>query len=260
MKRERAFVDNRRKSILQTLIHSPEISVEELAKLFKVSPITIRRDLQYLEDRNMVVRYYGGAKPTDYADQLHDLDSIHIYRELIARYAATLVEDGDTIFINTSQTALGIVDYITSKNVTIITNNGRILDHNLPANINVLLTGGEIRNPKEALVGEFAERNILNVNAKKAFLGCSGISFEGGVTTENANEVKLNELMLTHTSQEAFILADHKKIGHDSSFKTCQIYSINNLITDELAPDEEIELFKEKGINVHKVSHDDIPV
>ena len=228
MKRERAFVENRRKQILDKIIDSPGIHVEELADLFRVSAITIRRDLQYL------------------------------YRDQIARYAATLVEDGDTVFINTSRTALQILQYIRKKNVTVITNNGRALSCDHPDGVNVILTGGELRYPKEAMVGEFAERNLLKCYAKLAFVGCSGISEESGVTTDNANEVNLNELMLRRATKCAYILADHTKIGSMSSFRTCSIERVTNLVTDERAPKEILDIFREKGIDVHQVSRNDI--
>lgn len=151
-----------------------------------------------------------------------------------------------------------MVQYITCKNVTVITNNGRAIDCEHPVGVNVFLTGGEVRYPKEALVGEFAERNLSKVYARKAFVGCSGISNECGVTTENANEVYLNELMLTRATKEAYILADHTKIGHNSSFRTCKIERITHLITDEKAPAEILDVFREKGIQVHQVGKEDV--
>lgn len=253
MKRKKVFVDNRRRDILKAIIDSPKISVNELAQRFHISPITIRRDMQFLEDQNLITRFYGGATPTSEARETIDDNLVSKYRRLISEYAASLVEDNDSLFINTSMTALDMVRHIKSDNVTVITNNGFAIHKETPPGVNVFLTGGEIRQPKEALVGEFAERNLLSVNAKKAFIGCSGLSFEDGMTTENANEVKLNELMLTRAGSEAYILADHTKIGKSSSFKTCDIGIVTHIITDELAPKEEIERFKEQGIIVHQV-------
>lgn len=258
MKRERVFVENRRKEILDKIVSTPGIRVEELAELFGVSAITIRRDLQFLEDQNLLTRYYGGASPKNQKHLPEEEDEVQMYRDLIARYAATLVEDGDSLFINTSRNALSMVQYITCKNVTVITNNGRAIDCEHPVGVNVFLTGGEVRYPKEALVGEFAERNLSKVYARKAFVGCSGISNECGVTTENANEVYLNELMLTRATKAAYILADHTKIGHNSSFRTCKIERITHLITDEKAPAEILDVFREKGIQVHQVGKEDV--
>ncbi len=258
MKRERIYVENRRKEILSKIISTPGIRVEELATLFDVSAITIRRDLQYLEDQKMLTRYYGGASPTGQAQQIGVQDEVQLYRSLIAKYAASLVEDDDTLFINTSRNALDIVPYINRSNVTVITNNGRAFDCEHSVGVNIFLTGGEVRYPKEALVGEFAERNLMKVYARKAFIGCSGISVECGMTTENANEVNLNELMLNRATKAAYILADHTKIGHNSSFRTCRIERVTHLITDEKAPKEILDGFREKGIWVHQVSKQDI--
>lgn len=258
MKRERAFVENRRKGILGKIVEHPGVRVEELSEMFGVSPITIRRDLQFLEDQKMLTRFYGGANPTKHADKIAGQDEVRMYRTLIAKYAATLVEDGDSIFINTSRNALNVIQYIVRRNVTVITNNGHAIHCGQPTGVNVLLTGGELRYPKEALVGEFAERNLLKVYAKKAFIGCTGISPECGVTTENANEVNLNELMLRRATKTAYILADHTKIGQNSSFRTCGIERITHLITDEKAPSEVLDVFREKGIHIHQVSKKDV--
>ncbi|MDO4272633.1 MAG: DeoR/GlpR family DNA-binding transcription regulator [Eubacteriales bacterium] len=256
MKRERAFVENRRKRILEQIKETPGIRVDELAEMFEVSAITIRRDLQYLEDQKKLVRFYGGATINEQnADQ--DMDEVQLYRMLIAKYAATLVEDGDSLFINTSSNALQMLQYVTSKNVTVITNNGRAVYGEQSPGVNVILTGGELRYPKEAMVGEFAERNLQKVYAKKAFVGCSGISVECGVTTEIANEVNLNELMLRRATKTAYILADHTKIGHNSSFRTCRIERVTHLITDEKAPADIIGAMREMGIHVHQVRKDD---
>lgn len=258
MKREKSFVDKRRKEILEKLVREPELKVEQLAAMFHVSPITIRRDLQFLEDQKLLTRFYGGAAPTKQAGRIAGQDEVSLYRNLIAQYAATLVEDEDSIFINTSRNALSVIRYIDKQNVKVITNNGHAIRCEHPGGVSVFLTGGELRYPKEALVGEFAERNLLKVYAKKAFVGCSGISLECGVTTENSNEVNLNEIMLRRATKAAYILADHTKIGQNSSFRTCSIERITHLITDEKAPEEILDSFREKGIEVHQVSKKDV--
>ena len=93
MKREKAYVDARRKSILELLRENPTVRVDELAKRMGVSLITIRRDLQYLEEQKLLVRFYGGAQVAD--RETAEKNEVQMYRKLIARYAAGLVEDGD---------------------------------------------------------------------------------------------------------------------------------------------------------------------
>ena len=117
MKREKSFVDKRRKEILEKLVREPELKVEQLAAMFHVSPITIRRDLQFLEDQKLLTRLYGGAAPTKQAGRIAGQDEVSLYRNLIAQYAATLVEDEDSIFINTSRNALSVIHYIDKQNM-----------------------------------------------------------------------------------------------------------------------------------------------
>lgn len=251
MKRERAYVEGRRNQVLEMLQRNPQLRVEELAKRLGVSVVTVRRDLQFLEEKKQITRFYGGARVSREAAGY--MDDKAVYRDLIARYAATLVEDGDTIFINTSRNALNIIKYIESRHVTVITNNGKAISQEKADGVDIILTGGEVRHPKEALVGDFATRNLQNIFAKKAFLGCAGISAKAGMSTEIANEVNVNRLMIEHATQEVYLLADHTKIGHNSSFTSCGIEMVKQLITDELAPGEELELMRAQGVKVCQV-------
>ena len=248
MKRERACVDGRRNEILEMMQTNPEVRVDELAQKLGVSLITIRRDLQYLEDHKLLKRVYGGAVASHDAE-----DEVRTYRKLIAKYAATLVSSNDNLFINTSRNALAMLEYIQSSNVTVITNNGKAITCNYPPGVSVVLTGGELRHPKNAMVGDFALRNLNPIYANKAFLGCSGISAENGMTTEIFHEVSINELMLDHATQGVYLLADHTKIGKNSSFISGPIEKIKMLITDEKAPEEALELIREKGVIVYQV-------
>lgn len=255
MKRERAYVDGRRKQILEILKENPQVRVDELSKTLGVSLITIRRDLQYLEEKKYLTRFYGGARSTKKEET--QVDEVQMYRELIARYAASLVEDEDSLFINTSRTALSVLQYVECKNITVITNNGQALKYEYGGDISVILTGGELRHPKEAMVGDFALRNLQTVFAKKTFIGCSGISPLTGMTTENANEVNINELMIQHATSKVYLLADHTKIGKNSSFTSCPIEQVQYLITDEKAPEDVLEEMRAKGVTIYQVRKED---
>lgn len=256
MKRERALVDSRRMKVLETLKNNGHIKASDLAEEFNVSPLTIRRDLQYLEENKKLERFYGGAALISEHVNSEE-DEVTYYRKLIAKYAATLVDDGDSIFINTSFTALQMIQYIRDKRITVITNNGKAIYTDHSPKVSVILTGGEIREMKEAMVGEFAANNLERVSAKKSFLGCTGITVESGMTTELLNEVNINQLMLKRVSGSTYILADHTKLGHNSSFVSCSVNHIQNIITDELANPLIISALREKGIRVHIVSKND---
>lgn len=255
MKRSRASVESRRNKIIQLLEQNHSIRVEEIAGQFNVSPLTIRRDLQHLEDEDKIRRYYGGAAiNVDFRAGAAIDNEISLYREKIAQYAASIVEDGDSIFINTSSTALQMIKYIRDKKVTVITNNGKTIYMDHAPCVTVVLTGGELREIKEAMVGEFAMNNLSRVTAKKSFLGCSGISPESGMTTEVLNEANVNGLMASRVSGHTYILCDHTKIGHNSSFVSCPIENISYIITDEKAAPSILNEFRAKNIRIHQVS------
>lgn len=255
MKRSRALVENRRNKVLMALKNNGFVKVGELAEELQVSPLTIRRDLQYLEDHKKLERFYGGATVTDRDPEFStEKDEVKLYRKRIAQYAASLVEDGDTIFINTSATALQMIKYIKDKRVTVITNNGKAIYMEHSSKISVILSGGELREIKEAMVGEFATNNISKVTAKKSFIGCTGLSVETGMTTEILSEVNINQLMLQRVTGTSYILADHTKIGRNSSFVSCPTAEILNIITDEKAPAEVLDGFRENEINVIQVT------
>lgn len=256
MKREKAYVDARRDQVLEMLRKNPEIRVNQLSEELKVSLVTIRRDLQFLEEEKLVTRTYGGAVPLK--PPAENMDERSLYRMLIAKMAASFVTDGDTLFINTSRNAISLLRFIDRNNVTAITNNGKAIYCERPAGVSVVLTGGELRHPKDAMVGDFAVRNLQTVFAKKAFMGCSGISAQAGMTTEIFNEVSINELMIRHAAREVYLLADHTKIGNNSSFTSCPIEDIKYLITDELASEEALEEIRAKGVTIYQVHKSDL--
>ncbi len=254
MKRHKSIVDSRRRQILLALEENETVKVDELAKQLNVSSLTIRRDLEYYEEQNLVERFYGGAM---LVNQLvaRNKPSLNfaLAKHAIACKAAEFIEEGDTIFLNTSSTALLLLKYLKNKRVTVITNNGKAIFSEKGPNISVVLSGGELREPKEAMVGEFAINNLSRVTATKSVIGCSGITAESGITTAVLQEVAINELMLNRVANQRIILADHSKIGRNHSFISGSIELVSILITDTLADKEAVEKIKSKGVRVIQV-------
>lgn len=128
MKRDHILVENRRSQILKKIREQESVKVDTLAEEFGLSTMTVRRDLQYLEDRNLIRRFYGGAEINSTYQCMTPEEELALYRRLLGRYAATKVYTGDTIFINGSQSALGLLDYMTAQDVHVITNNGKVIE------------------------------------------------------------------------------------------------------------------------------------
>lgn len=255
MKVDYKIVQQRRDDIMMIIQKLGSVSVKQLMNEFDVSEITIRRDLQYWEDRGAVIRYHGGAKIIQHMVN-HDNSNFtnDRYKHAIAKHAATYVEEGDTIFINTSSTALLVAQYI-NKRCTIITNNAKMLLAKHSPQISIVLTGGELRFPKEAMVGDFALNNLSKIRANKSFLGCGGINSESGVTTAIFSETAINETMIQNTLGSTFILCDYTKIGQTHNYISGSLEEVNYLITDINASDEELSHILEVNpdIKVKKV-------
>lgn len=243
--------------MLKIIEYRTNVTVAELAKKLEISNLTVRRDLDYFEEKNLIDRYHGGASISKVNFTTNIFSSpLTINKHAIAKAASRFVEDGDTIFINTSSTALLMTEYIKAKQVTIITNNGKAIFSKANEGIFILLSGGELRMPKESLVGDFALNNLNRVKATKCFLGCSGISIEGGFTTAVLQEVAINEVMLRNTTGLKVVLADTSKVGKTHSFLSGSLSDLDYLITDTTADHDEIERFRKKGLKVLKVQLD----
>lgn len=251
MKSKNIILQQRRATILDYIREKEEASVNELAELLEVSVITIRRDLDQLAKENKILRIHGGARTIEILQ--NGIDGIDQKKIAIAKFAASLVETDDTVFINTSSTALLVAKYIDTR-ATIISNNSRIIDCQ-NERLKILLTGGNLNHPKLALTGEFALNNLNKVKSKICILGISGISFDTGLTTSNINEVAINKKMLAQTSEKKIIVADSSKINKAHNFTTGDINSFDILITDKDADDKFIAQLKSLGKTVYMVDY-----
>lgn len=249
----KGIVYKRRQAILKYLKNNHTAKTEELSELLLVSPTTIRRDFQALEKEGIVERFYGGAKLVEGAlfddpSLLNISEEKLLKREKIAEKAASYIEDGDTIFINSSSTALLVLKYLEDKRVVVVTNNGKALQMDLPPSIELVLTGGEVYSRKQSMVGDFALQLISKITATKSMIGVSGITADYGISTSVLQETIINKKMLTNCSGPTFVLTDSSKIGRHHNFSSGEIDLVSYLITDTDADPEELKRLKEKGV------------
>lgn len=253
MKNSKANVEARQKNILQYVRKAGEVNSYDLVDEFKISIMTVRRDLEELEQKHLLKRTHGGACTLDYVKGSKSLSkNIRICRDLISRYASSLIKDNDRIFINGSRTALKMLEYVGNKNVTVYTNNGLAFGRKFPENVSIHMTGGELRN--HILVGDATMRNILDVTANKTFIGCWAVYDDGAFLYNIPNEIGINEAMISRTTEDFYILADHSKLQrHDnleSSYGSCIYDRKVTLITDNQADTEIIEKLRASGIEI----------
>lgn len=254
MKNSKEMIQQRQDRIAQFLRKKQLASVVELAKQFHVTPATIRRDLEALEEQGTIKRFFGGVEyvlpQSEYVQYQTDRPNIATSKAAIAKRAAAMVSDGDVVFINGSSTALYTLDYMENVHASVITNNARAIDSTVPERVDLLLTGGEVYGNRQSLVGEFALYTTRKVVASKCFLGVSGISAEGGITSSFVQEVAVNRSMLEQCSGPKIVVADSTKIGQRQSFFDYDLDKITHLITDSGADAAELEKIRAKGVEV----------
>ena len=263
LKTSLGIVYKRRENILNILKERKTVMVPELAEILKVSEITIRRDLQLFEDDGIVERFYGGAKfieTTSIDEKLGYINSGHdevgnVYiKDKIAQRAAELVCDNDTIFVNSGSTAFSLLKYLADKNVTIITNNGKVLSQNRMTVANLVLSGGEIYKEKQSLIGDFAISTFSKVTGNICFLGVGGID-DKGVTTFALPETAVNRTILERTSGLRVVIAEGYKVGRKNNFVTSNLKLVTHLITDATACKKTLKTLEAAGVEVIVIDH-----
>ena len=258
MKRDRRAVTQRHAEMLAMIRDRQEVLVEELARAFDISLMTVRRDLQVLEEQGKISRFHGGAS-VDVRPVPHDeKDQVALCQRLIARQAAALVNSGESILINGSNTALALLDHLGGKTVTAFTNNAMLVGRRCPDGVEVLLSGGVLRGSQHILTGDLALRNLMNMRADKAFLGCTGISPDGEILCGIPAELGINETMIEH-SNTYYILADYTKIGRAGTYASFHLEKKGCVITDEHAPAEVLERLRAAGMEVIQARAADFP-
>lgn len=252
--RNNVISQNRQNQIMGKLETEGEVSVNELSEEFNVTPITIRRDLNVLSNKGLLARIHGGAvlakklkNEALFAEKGHQ----HVSeKEKIGKIAAGMIQDEDTVFLNSGSTTLEVIKHLEGKRVRVITNNVAVLNIKKDPLVELFLVGGEYREASQSIVGDMAKDTLSNVYSSCTILGANGISKSFGLTSSVQQETSINRLMVERCHGPVIVLADSSKIGVVSSFSTATLSQITTLITDEHADKVEISHFEKMGINV----------
>jgi DeoR family transcriptional regulator of aga operon len=245
----------RRALILESLEKYGQVDVPTLSKDLQVSDVTIRNDLIKLEEKNMLIRARGGAIKIDRVAtdiSLSDKNKQH-YEEKrrIGRAAAKLVEDGDTIILDSGSTTMEIARNLHHlQNVTVITNAlnvaNQMADHQ---HANVIIPGGFLRKNSLSLVGGAAEENFKNFFCDRLFLAVDGFSTVHGLSTPNVEEAHLNRVMI-EIAKQVIVVADSSKFHKRSFAFIGPITDVDVVITDAEVPIEDRRKLENAGVQV----------
>jgi DeoR/GlpR family transcriptional regulator of sugar metabolism len=251
------YPELRRQEVLQQVNRDGKVAVTELSQKFGVSEVTIRNDLQALAEQNLIIRTHGGAIPAGLLPEL----SLKLRRQQhvaekdrIGEQAASLISDGESIFLDSSSTALAIVRYIKNhQDLTIITNSLAVaqaageLSH-----LTVVMTGGIYKRDTVSLVGMDGVEIIRKFNIQKGFFGAHGLNFPEGLTDVSASEAEVKH-SIVKMCREVIAVIDGSKWGQVGLASFARMEEVRVVITDHLPPSDLSERAAALGIEIYSV-------
>ena len=230
------------------------VKVEEVAEELNVSLMTVRRDLDRLQERGLLYRSHGGAVqreiyPFEQAYDIKKICNIEM-KEKIAAKALTLVNDGDTIFLDAGTTTFELSKLLKVKNnITVITNDLIIALELYQSNIQTYLVGGKIQQETGSIIGPKAEEFIDSIKVNISFLGTFGVNSDGYLTTPTF-EKSVFKRKIAKCASYSVLLADSSKFNKESFVNIISINDIDAIVTDKHFNDEELNRLEENNVNV----------
>jgi DeoR family fructose operon transcriptional repressor len=250
-------VSQRQKKILKILHNNGTVSVPELTMLLNVSPATIRRDLEQLEQENSLKRTHGGAVDllkVGYEPPYNErMQNSPAEKTAIALAVSRLIKPGDIVAIDagttTTETARKLVD---TTPLTVITPSlavAQIFSAADRDDITVIMPGGILRSKTQSLVGTECADGLRSYHYNKAILTCQAINFNQGAMNTNILALDAKKAIV-NTSQQVIIVADHTKFYNSglATFAPCD--KIDTIVTDWKTPETILEPFRSFGIEI----------
>ncbi|MDX2138212.1 MAG: substrate-binding domain-containing protein [Chloroflexota bacterium] len=246
----------RRQMIVRILEEQSGIKVTDLAEMLNVSEGTIRNDLALLDDENQIKRVRGGAVARTPRAMTSSVFEERVLanadaKERIAQWAATMVEDGDTILLDASTTVLHMVPYLSNRRDLIAITNGIEVARRLSEQRQntVILLGGIVRRDGNVITGLLGQAMLESLHVRTAFVSCSGFSLEAGLMETDIGQAELKRLMVG-AAQRVVALVDHTKFERMTLTSFAPITQIDHLLTDSEITKETISGVCSAGLTV----------
>ena len=249
-------MNQRRQAILNLIREDGHAKVQKLSQIFKVSDVTIRQDLEILEEMGFVQREHGGAFLKDVGNfastgSLANESVKTTEKQELAHKAASLIQEGESIILDSGSTTTELAKLMTGiKNLNVITNSlniAFILGSN--PSINIIVSGGEFKAPTLSLTGDMAAATFKGLHVDKCFLATAGISADMQLTYPSLSDLVVKSAMIL-AANKVYLLADSSKIGVSSFASLGRISLIDTLITDSKITKEQRQALLELHIDV----------
>ena len=228
----------RRERIQEYLAIHQIARIADLCALLETSEATIRRDLEWLETEGILERTHGGAilsqRITSEPEYLQRVQKNPEEKRQIGALAASLIDDGDIVFINSGTTTTQVIHQIRANaGISVFTNNLNATLEMGESGFQHHLLGGEYQPISKSSAGRFAMENLRQVYADKTIIGVDGISLKYGCSVPTNAEAEVVRAMIERTKGQIIIAADHSKWGVVSNFQIASIDEVDKLVTDE---------------------------
>lgn len=242
----------RQQIILDTLAKKNFLDIHSMARKLRVSEATVRRDFEMLARLGYASRVRGGIGKVVIQHSLNSFQArqsiLAEEKEKIARSAAALVNDGDTIIMDGGTTTNSMSKFIAHKNIQVITNSITVADYLSDfSNIDVIVTGGYLYRESKVLLGLPAIETLKNYNASKTFVSAAGLTLEG-IGHSNSLVVETEKMMIERC-KEAVLLIDHTKFDATATVNVCPWSKFKTVVSDKKPPRKFIDFFKKQKIN-----------
>lgn len=247
--------EQRRDEIVSILHTKGKIKVSEIAERYGISEVSVRKDLEYLEMQGHLSRVHGGAVALNKLYVNMDLSerfkTNSVAKKRLAKLAASLIEDNDTIMMNAGTTLAYVLHAIQGKkNITIVTNSMQnAMEASLFSSFNVILLGGEFDSKYQFTYGEDALSQLENYHATKCILSVDGISLGAGLSLYYSNEASLARKMI-ECSDKLIVTADGTKLGRYAFAKITDLKPGDVLVTNYTENREEAEKITAAGVTL----------
>ncbi len=247
-------ITDREKKILELLTEENNLTVNEISSRLNVSRVTIRSDFNSLEEKGLIVRIRGGAFPAFHPEILESQKTMVHEKIRIAKAAAALISDGDTVMINDGTTSSLIPKFLLGKrDIRIVTNSTLIFTYaRINPSLHLTLVGGEFRPSSEAIVGPIALKDLENYHVKYAFLGTGGFSRETGLTSQLVDGAEIFRKMCMQ-AEKVVVVADSSKYGKNGFVKIFPLDRMDILITDIGLDSQTVENLEEEEFMIKLV-------
>jgi len=234
-------LNDRQKNMLDFIADKREIRVAELKEKYPVTEMTIRRDLEKLEETGAVKRTFGGAIFVGKDIDLNERVSLFTEeKSKIGSCAAALIRPGESVFIDGGTTTLQVAKYLPEGwPITVVTNSLHVAAECSNKRISVLMLGGMLLEATKSLVGPIAVQSMGGMAFDRIFLGATGLTVQHGFCNSNIYEAEIKQQAIRQASETNIVL-DHTKFGSSVLISFATLAQVDRIISDE-KPDEELD-------------------